>query len=306
MVLNKIGLTGATGMLGRHMRAVLEEAGAQVVTVSRESDPDNKIFGWDLKDWQSLKDLDFIFNGVQAVVHAGAILPGRQAVCDEGSMFDANIRASLNLGHWAVERQVPIVYVSGAIVYKDQEKTDLCENEELGWNELGGFYGFSKLLAEDALRRFCPNRLKLAIIRPSSIYGFGLPENKIVNSFLRAAKRGEIISLEQPVDDRIDFIHAIDVSLAILAILEMDAWDTFNISSGRLLSLKELAEACVSVSGRGSIDVGKENPSERAPIKRFALNTQLAKTYLGWQPLLTLEKGLKMMLAESVLPGFAG
>jgi len=304
MVLNKIGITGATGMLGRHIRATLEEAGSQVVAVSREKDTIQKVAGWNLKDWQSLKDLDRIFKGVQVVVHAGAMLPNRLEVYDEGTAFNANVRSSLNLGLWAIERQVPIVYVSGAIVYKDHGKMYSDENEELGWNELGGFYGFSKLLAENALTNLRSNGLKLAVIRPSSIYGFGLPENKMVSSFLNVAKADEIVLLRPPVDDRIDFIHAADVSLAILAILKMDAWDTFNIASGNLLSAQELAEACVSVSGRGSIDVLKENPPERAPVNRFALNTQRAKTCIGWQPSFSIEQGLKMMLGGNMSPGF--
>ena len=48
------------------------------------------------------------------------MLPNRLEVYDEGTAFNANVRSSLNLGLWAIERQVPIVYVSGAIVYKDQ------------------------------------------------------------------------------------------------------------------------------------------------------------------------------------------
>jgi UDP-glucose 4-epimerase len=304
MVLNKIGVTGATGMLGRHIRATLEGDGSQVVAVSREKDTTQKVASWNLKDWQSLKDLDRIFEGVQVVIHAGAMLPNETEAYDEGAAFNVNVRSSLNLGLWAIERQVPLVYVSGAIVYKDQEKMYSDENEELGWNELGCYYGFSKLLAENTLTTLRSNGLKLAVIRPSSIYGFGLPENKMVSSFLNRAKADEIIPLRPPVDDRIDFVHAADVSLAILSILKMDAWDTFNISSGNLLSAQELAEACVSVSGHGSIDIIKENPPERASVNRFALNTQRAKTDIGWQPSFSIEQGLKMMLGEKMSPDF--
>ena len=126
----------------------------------------------------------------------------------------------------------------------------------------------------------------------------------MVSSFLNVAKADEIVLLRPPVDDRIDFIHTADVSLAILAILKMDAWDTFNIASGNLLSAQELAEACVSVSGHGSINVLKENPPERAPVNRFSLNTQRAKTCIGWQPSFSIEQGLKMMLGGNMSPGF--
>lgn len=305
MVLNKIGLTGATGMLGRHLRAVLGEAGAQVVALSREGKPIDEVVGWNLKDWQSLKDLDYIFNDVQAVVHVGAMLPGEKGNRDDDLMFDANVRSSVNLGLWAIERQVPVVYVSGAIVYKDQEKTDLDESSELGWNKLGGFYGFSKLLAEDALRRLCPAGLKLAVVRPSSIYGFGLPEKKMITSFLNTAKEGGVISLVQPVNDKINFVHALDVSLAILAILRMEVWDTFNLASPFQLTVKELAEACISVSGSGSIDIDNETPPDHTPLNRFALKIERAKNCLGWQSSFNIEQGLEMMLKESVSPDFS-
>jgi len=300
MVLNKIGLTGAAGMLGHHLRTALEERGIQVVALSRKSEPVKKIIGWNLKDWQSLEYLDSIFEGVQAVVHAGAMLPDKSKLSSEDLMFNINVRSCINLGLWAIKRQVPIVFVSSSCVYRYPEKINLEESAELGWNELGGFYGFSKLQAEDALMRLCSNGLRLAIIRPSAIYGLGLPENKLVSSFLHMARAGKIISLTQPVNDRINFVHATDVSLAILAILKMGAWDIFNIASDYLLSVKGLAEACVSVVGNGDVSVDKEHPLERAPINRFGLNTERAKSCLGWQPSISIKQGLEMILKEDV------
>ena len=304
MVLNKIGLTGATGMLGQHLKKALENEEVEVIAVSRKNDMDNQIIGWNLNDWKSTSELDEIFKNVQAVIHAGAQLPGRQSASSEFSMYDANIRSSFNLGSWAIERKIPFVYISGAIVYKDQTKTDLGECEELGWNKLGGFYGFSKILAEDTLIRLRTNGLKLAVIRPSSIYGQGLPENKMVSQFLNMAKLGKSISLKQPVNDRIDFIHACEVSNAVLQILKLDAWDTYNISSGELLSIMELAEACISATGRGTIDVSKDKPPQNLPVKRFSLNTERARSDLGWKSSLTIEQGLKMMINRELIYKF--
>ena len=103
-----------------------------------------------------------------------------------------------------------------------------------------------------------------------------------------------------PVHDRVDFIHAADVALAILAILKAEAWNTFNIASGSLVSIQELAEACVSVTGRGSVLINEGNSQVRDPISRFALNTDLAKSHLGWQPQFDIKQGLSMMLQECV------
>ena len=298
MVLNKVGLTGATGMLGRHVRATLEKAGAQVVAVSRASAPNGNVSLWDLASWLSLTELDDLFNGVQAIIHVGAMVPRKSRLVDERCMFDANVRACLNLGLWAISRKVPIVHISGAIVYAEHDREGLTEDAALGWSGLGGFYGFSKLLAEDVFKRLVQQGLKLAVVRPSSLYGFGLPADKMISHFLATAKEGGTIELVPPVHDSVDFIHAADVALAILAILKAEAWDTFNIASGSAVSIKELAEACVLVAGRGNVLINEGQAQARDPTTRFALNTDRAKSRLGWQPLLDIKQGLRMMLQE--------
>lgn len=299
MVLNRIGLTGATGMLGRHMQAALEKAGAQVLAVNRTSAPGSEAAGWDLADWRTLTELDALFAGVQAVVHAGAMVQTSGPI-DEGLMFDTNVRACVNLGQWALSRGVPLVHISSSTVYADTTAADLSEDAPLAWSGLGGFYGLTKLLAEDVFKRLAEQGLKLAVVRPSSLYGFGLPATKMASSFLATARAGGTIELTPPVHDRVDFIHAADVARAILAILKTEAWDTFNIASGHATTIKELAEACVSVTGRGSVLIKEDKVQTRDPVTRFALKTERARKRLGWQPSLDVRQGLRMMLQECI------
>jgi UDP-glucose 4-epimerase len=298
MVLNKIALTGATGMLGRHVREALEKAGAKVVAVSHDCLPNGNISGWDLASWLSMTELDNLFDGTQGIIHVGAMVPRQSGLIDEGRMFDVNVRACLNLGQWAISRNVPVVHISGAIVYAEHDREGLTEDAELGWSGLGGFYGFSKLLSEDVFKRLAQQGLNLAVVRPTSIYGYGLSADKMACHFLTMAKEGKAIELAHPVDDRVDFIHAADVALAILAILEADAWDTFNIASGHAISIRELAEACVLVAGRGSVLINEDLAQTRDPIIRYALNIDRAKNKLGWHPQFDIERGLRMMFQE--------
>ena len=305
MVLNKVGLTGATGMLGRHVRSTLEKAGVKVIAVTRASALGGEECGWDLADWKSLAELDALFEDVQAIVHAGAMVQTSGPV-DEGRMFNTNVQVCVNLGRWALMRGVPIVHISSATVYADVTSNALNEDAPLRWSGLGGFYGLSKLLAEDVFRSLSQQGLRLAIVRPSSLYGFGLPSSKMVSCFLAAANEGRTIELTPPVQDRIDFIHAADVALAILSILKLEAWDTFNIASDRTLSIKELAQTCVSITGRGSVMTGEDRSHARDPVTKFALNTTRARNHLGWQSLIDIEQGLKMMLQECVNPDACG
>lgn len=301
MVLRKIGLTGATGMLGRHLKAALENANSEVVAVSRSADSGSVSASWDLAEWRAPEALDTLFPGVQAVVHAGALVrPSGQI--DTARMFDTNVRACLNLGSWAMSRNIPIIYVSGAIVYSDIRALLQNESAELGWSGLGGFYGFSKLLAEDVLMRLRQQGLRLAIVRPTSIYGLGIAKEKMVRRFLSVAEAGGNIHLSQPVDDRVDIVHAADVSRAAIAILEREAWDIFNVSSGHPVSVRELAEACISLTGRGSVSISGSVPEGYCPSTTYSLDIERARTRLNWKPEIGVQLGLEMLLRARILP----
>lgn len=300
MVLNKIGLTGATGMLGRHVRAALAHAGAQVIAVSRPDPLQPGAGGWDLAQWRSLAELDALFAGAQAVVHAGALVQTNGAV-DEALMLDTNVRACVNLGQWAVSRNIPLVHVSSASVYADPGSDQLDEDAPLAWSGLGGFYGLSKLLAEDSFKRLGQQSgHRFAIVRPSSLYGAGMSAAKMVASFLARAHAGQAIELVPPVDDQVDFIHAADVAQGIVALLKAQAWGTFNLASGHTTSVRDLAAACVEVAGHGSVRIDEGAVSARSPLIRFALHTDRARQELGWQPQIDLRTGLRMLLQDRV------
>jgi len=300
MVLKKIGLTGSTGMLGRHLQAALEKSGAMVVPVSRTAAHSHVSACWNLAEWLVAEDLDGLFEGVQAVIHAGAMVQPSGNV-DVARMYDANVRACLNLGKWAISRNIPVIFISGAIVYADTLGTEQKEDAPLGWSGLGGFYGFSKLLAEDVLLRLHQQGLKLAVVRPTSIYGFGITADKMVKRFLAIAEKGGVIELTNPVHDRVDLVHAADISRAVVAILQKSCWDIFNISSGNPISIKELAEECVKCTSRGTVSISGEMTVGYKPAVRYSLNTEKAKSCLDWLPEIDIQRGMNMILQERVL-----
>ncbi len=297
MVLNKIGLTGSSGMLGRKLRAALQEAGADVAAVSR-SGADGSV-AWDLSEWLDMEVLDELFAGAQAIVHAGACVQPSGEV-DEARMFDANVRACLNLGQWAMSRNIPLLYISGAIVYADPCALLQRESAPLGCSGLGGFYGFSKLLAEDVLMRLRQQGLRLCILRPTSIYGHGIGADKMVFRFLTTAARNEVIELDQPVQDRIDIVHAADVSAAAVAALSRDCWEILNVSSGEPVSIIELAEACVAVAGCGHIKIKGEAPANYKPSVKYSLDISRASECIDWRPSIALREGLAMLMHDHV------
>jgi nucleoside-diphosphate-sugar epimerase len=250
---------------------------------------------WDLTESRSLAELDEIFGGVDALVHAGAIVaPNRTA--DLQRLLAANVGSCISVGEWANSRGIPVVFISGATVYGDPTRAGIRESDDKTDGEaLGGFYGLTKYLGELVFGHLRASGLKLLTLRPASIYGPGLPADKLVRDFLERARRGETLRLTQPSDDRYNLVHASDVAAAVFAALEKEALGTFNVT-GFMVTLGNLAESCVAVTGRGGVRV--EEAPQRAPRSLFDLDGTAATAAFGYRPSISIEQGLRTMLEE--------
>ena len=298
MVLKRIVVTGAAGMVGRHLLAALGDAGFDAVPSSRRRSGSTPTADpwveWDLGDWKTPKELDAMFPNIDAVVHAGAAVPSGNRLIDDKTMLGVNVQSCLCLGEWALERNIPIVFISGAIVYAEPETSGIREDAPRSGERFGGFYGASKFQAECTFESLAERGLSVAILRPSSIYGDGLPEDKMVIQFLAAAAENKAIELTPPIDDRIDLVHASDVARAAILALEKEAWEIFNIALGEPVTVEEIAQSCIRVVGAGSVVVSRE-PAKRKATTRFGLDITRARTTLGYRPQVMLDDGLRQM-----------
>ncbi len=300
MVLNTVGVTGASGMLGRHVVAALENAGLTVVRFVRPpSTP--PLRAWDLTEWKTDGEFDALFQSVDAIVHAAAAVPRGPGLLSEQVLYDANVRATFNLGRWALTRDQPLVYVSGAIVFAEPNATGIREDAPLGWTGLGGAYGLTKSLAEATIRQLKDLGLKAAIVRPSSVYGHGLDADKVICRFLKRATAGDAVELAEPVTDSSNLVHAADVASAIVQILLGRSWETFNVAAPTGTSMISLAETCIAVAGNGCLTLTPRNQPSRPPVHRFGLSCDLAQARLGWSPRVSLEAGLRAIIEERVI-----
>jgi len=280
--MNRIAITGANGMAGRHMCALLKKKNIPYLALSRNE--------WDVRDWLTFGQLDSLFGSSAAVFHFAAQLPNKDSSTVD--IFDANVRSCLNLAEWASSRSVPLVFLSGATVYKDAHRKNITETDEKVVNGFGGFYGYSKLLAENIFEHFRHDGLKIVVLRPSSIYGYGLSSKKLIPSFIVSASRGETIRIPQP-ENRINLIHAHDVARAALFSYEAKSWGVFNIGQASY-SVADMAKMAIKIYGRGEILIAGNDYTYK-PFNRFDLDCSFAKTSFGFQPILDLEEGMRLM-----------
>jgi UDP-glucose 4-epimerase len=301
----KVAVTGASGMVGRHIIEVLKEEGISCIASSRSKPPvlppQSSWKGWDLMEFKTPRELDDFFPGVAAIFHLGAYIPPKiEDNRDLQYIFDVNVRSCLGLAQWALVRNLPLLFLSSATVYKALEKRNIREDDPKTTGGLGGFYGYSKLLAEESLQYFFNKGLRLCILRPSSVYGYGLAQGKMINNFLELIALNKSIRLNPPVDDKINLIHALDVANAMIQALNSESWGVFNIAGKEAYSILEIAETCLKVLGKGNIEIS-QSMNYTKPSYRFDLNSDKAERIFGFKPNLTLSDGLKKMCYDKLI-----
>lgn len=287
------GLTGSTGMIGRHMKALLNSHNIEYRCVNKEQ--------WDLVEWKTYQELDELFEGVDVVFHFGASLPKVRENGDVSNgqtqvIFDVNVRSCLNLAEWALLRGVAVVFLSGATVYRNPYALHISEDSTQVKSGFGGFYGYSKLLAEKVFEHFVDQGLKLTILRPSSVYGTGLGSDKLISNYLCLASSNKKIIVESP-DNRINFIHALDVARAALLAFQNKAWGVYNVAADVSPSILEVAKTIVSVCGEGRVILGDKRDKQR-PFIRFDLDTKKANDSFLFKQTVSLQEGLTLMYQQ--------
>ena len=140
---------------------------------------------------------------------------------------------------------------------------------------------------------FVEQGLKLSILRPSSVYGTGLGNDKLISNYLRLASSDKQITVESP-DNRINLIHALDVAQSALLAFQNKAWGVYNVAAETSPSIQELAKTIVSVCGGGKVIID-DQLNKQVPFIRFDLDTQKANHDFLFKQTISLQEGLTLM-----------
>ncbi len=286
--MRKIAVTGSSGMIGRHMIALLRSEGIADLCLTRDE--------WDLADWKEFDELDALFDGVGAVFHFGAALPKNVSTSSNRftqEIFDVNVRSCLNLAEWGSSRNVPLVFLSGATVYENPHGPKIDETSLKVENGFGGFYGYSKLLAEGVIQYYVKEKLNSIILRPSSVYGYGMADNKLVQNYLNQAFSNETLKIDQP-HNKINLIHALDVAKAALQAYQSGSWGVYNIAAERTSSILEVAETAIKINKGGVLELSDDARLGDGFV-RFDLDFSKASDTFSFFPSISLQEGMSLM-----------
>lgn len=303
----KILITGSAGFIGSHLCEELINQGAIVKGF------DNLCTGYNLIPKYIMNHPNFTFmegdvrntsdliraiqsmNGVDYIVHLGALVNVADSIKRRLDYYDTNTKGTLNLLIVAKELKVEkVIFASTSSVYGNSEKALQTETDFL--TALNP-YADSKLLAE-GLCKVCSHcyRWNITILRFFNVYGerqLITGEGAVVPLFIN-----KLLKKEQPIihgngEQRRDFIYVKDVANAIARSLKSPYCMTVNVGSGISTTINSLLIKMVN-KVMPFPKYWKPIHTERRPgdVDNSCANISLAQQMLNWNPKYSLTEGL--------------
>jgi CDP-glucose 4,6-dehydratase len=301
-------VTGATGLVGGWLVKRLREAGADVVCLVRDWIPDCELarsgelqrvksVRGDICD-QALLERTLGEYEVDTVMHLAAQTIVGIANRNPVSTFESNIQ-----GTWCLleacrrsPRVKQIVAASSDKAYGDQETLPYDEETPLQGQHP---YDVSKSCADLIAHTYAKSYgLPVVITRCGNFYGGGdLNWNRIVPGTIRSALRGQRPIIRSDGLFVRDYFYVEDGASAYMLLAEKLAADpnlighAFNFSNEIQVTVLELVDRLLKNMGaRLEPDVRNEASNE---IRHQYLSAAKARRMLGWEPLYTLDAGLR-------------
>jgi UDP-glucose 4-epimerase len=292
---------GGAGFLGSHLTEALLAAGRPVRVFDRKNADLRKLehlgSGWTFLggDFVNEADQRDALRGAGTVFHlVSTTLPATSAM---NPVYDVetNLVATLRLLDLAVETGVRrVVFVSsGGTVYGLPRAVPIPEDHP---TDPLVAYGVVKLAIEKYLRLYHRHRgLPHRILRLSNPYGPRQdPEGMqgAASVFLGRVHAGLPIEIWGDGSVVRDYLYVEDAVAGILAAEGTEGTEgTYNIASGRGVSLNELLTAIAQATGR-NVEV-RYLPSRPFDVPVNVLSIEKARRELGWEPRVGLAEGLR-------------
>jgi UDP-glucose 4-epimerase len=299
-------VTGGTGLVGAHAAKRLVDEGFSVVLC--DVNPRRIDFVQELDapvvraDVRRVEDLLRVIREykVSEIVHTAAIPSESTCRNDPTGSFEVNVKGTLNMAEISRQRDLRLIHVSSQAVYGDLHHEDLTpiKEEELP-TQISGIYAAQKLMGETIVRSYSQlYGLPAVILRPSWVYGPGqMSVQNPVSIMLESAVRKENFILKEGGDHPLNLTYVKDLAEATLLATKTTNLKhlIFNIDGGRLVTVREVAEAIKEAIPGAKIEVGPGYwPAiyQQAPI-RGAGDLTRAHTELGFMPRYTTSQGIR-------------
>jgi len=290
-------------LLGMHVISIFLSKNCKIVTFSRNKPKiKHRNLYWvklDLNKNLSLRKLNKIFSKLACLIHIGAFVPDGKIIQSKNYINQVNVSTSLRLARWSKTNNKHFIFLSGAAIYKDEKKKN-SEESKLKLKSKN-IYINSKILSEKSISKLRNKKFKLTILRPTSIYGHGMKDNKIISILINKIKNHKHIQIQNNEDTKINLIHAKDVAKGVFKSYKKKKYGIFNLGQNQCVNFFKIAQTLKRISNSKSKITITNNLNFSKMLNPMDVKIQLAKKILSWSPSINLRKGLKMQIDKKCI-----
>ncbi len=300
-------ITGGAGFLGTALANYLVAQGHQVRALddlsagdSAALDPRVLFTRGDVRDVPKLWTL---LRGTDCVYHLAARVSVPESVLYPVEYNAVNVGGTVALMTAVRDAGVKrVILASSGAAYGRQEQQPVREDAIMRPDSP---YAVSKLASEYYLHSIGALwKIETVVLRIFNAYGPRQPlppsHAPVIPRFLKqVATGGSVVMFGKGKQTR-DFVYVADAvnALSAAATAERVSRAIINIGSGQEVSIAQLVDRIERAVGREAQRL--LNAEEESGVPRLVGDIRLASELLKWKPLVTLEEGLKLILAEDV------
>jgi len=299
--MQKTIVTGGAGFIGSHLVERLLNDGCQVTVLDNfsngrienlnhlKNNPNLKVCNVDVSDYKSIID---IFKDVTWVFHLAALADIVPSIQEPLKYHQANIDGTVSVLEASRQNQVQrFVYVASSSCYGIPDTYPTSENAPI---KPMYPYALTKYLGEEAVLHWAKvYNMPCVSLRFFNVYGPRVRTTgtygAVFGVFLAQKLAGKPYTVVGDGTQTRDFTFVTDVVDALIVAAKSNiSNEVFNVGSGNTYSVNRLVELL-----GGEITYIPKRPGE--PDCTFA-DTKKISELLGWQPKVSFEEGVGLML----------
>ena len=302
-------VTGGAGFIGSNLVDALLERDDEVVVLDNLATGRRENLTGALAAGAELAEVDLRDAGAvsglverarpEVIFHLAAQVDVRKSVADPAYDSAVNVGGTVNLLRAAHDNGVRrLVNAStGGAIYGEAQTIPAAEDHPVAPEAP---YGLSKFCAENYCALFSRlHGLSTVSLRFGNVYG--PRQDPLGEAGVIAIYCGRVVNGGRPVvfGDGLqtrDYVHVADVVRANLLAAESDASGSFNVGTGKEVTVIDLVEALAPYARDGFEP--DFQPERQGEVRHIALDASRAREVFGWESQIDIEPGLEQTLAS--------
>lgn len=299
-------MTGGAGFLGSHLCAALIEAGARVTCIDNLVTGDRRnVAHLERRETFAMREQDVtgfldLPGPVDAILHlASPASPVDYLNLPIQTLKVGSLGTHNALG-LAKAKGAKFMLASTSEVYGDPQVHPQPESYWGHVNPIGprGVYDEAKRFAEAmAFAYHRTHGVDIRVARLFNTYGprMRMNDGRAVPTFIRQALAGEPLTIHGDGMQTRSLCYVDDMIDGLLALLNSDLVGPVNLGSPFELTVREIAETIIDITGSDSPIVSVDRPVDDPQVRQP--DTTLAESELGWKARVGVREGLERTIA---------